>query len=43
LQGDRGAGALLRDAPCLPLSADAALDVDQAADLARAAYLLAYR
>jgi molybdenum cofactor cytidylyltransferase len=43
LHGDRGAGALLRDAPCLPLSADAALDVDQAADLARAAYLLAYR
>jgi len=36
LEGDRGAGALLRDAPALPLSPDAALDVDRAEDLARA-------
>lgn len=40
LPGDRGAGALLRDAPALPLSADAALDVDRAEDLARAQWLI---
>jgi molybdenum cofactor cytidylyltransferase len=43
LQGDRGAGALLHDAPWLPLSAEGALDVDQAADLAHAARLLTPR
>lgn len=40
LSGDRGAGALLHDAPALPLSPDTALDVDHAADLARAHALL---
>ena len=40
LSGDRGAGALLHDAPALPLSADAALDVDRAEDLLRAQILL---
>jgi molybdenum cofactor cytidylyltransferase len=39
--GDRGAGPLLRGAPALPLSADGALDVDCAEDLARAQVLLA--
>ena len=33
LSGDRGAGALLHDAPALALSAQAALDVDRAEDL----------
>ncbi len=41
LDGDRGAGTLLRGAPALALSADAALDVDCAEDLARAQILLA--
>jgi molybdenum cofactor cytidylyltransferase len=40
LSGDRGAGALLRDAPMLALSAQAALDVDRAEDLARAHTLI---
>ncbi len=40
LGGDRGAGALLRGAPALPLSETAALDVDRAEDLARAQALL---
>lgn len=40
LSGDRGAGALLRDAPFLPLTADQALDIDRPEDLARAAELL---
>jgi molybdenum cofactor cytidylyltransferase len=40
-RGDRGAGPLLRGAPALPLSADGALDVDCAEDLARAQVLLA--
>ena len=40
LDGDRGAGALLHDAPALTLSADAALDVDRAEDLARAQVLI---
>lgn len=33
--GDRGAGALLRGAPALALPADAAIDIDTPADLAR--------
>jgi molybdenum cofactor cytidylyltransferase len=41
LTGDRGAGALLRDAPTLPLTPDQALDIDTPADLARAERLLA--
>jgi molybdenum cofactor cytidylyltransferase len=41
MEGDRGAGALLRDAPALPLTADAALDIDRPEDLERAAILLA--
>lgn len=41
LSGDRGAGALLRDAPCLPLTADQALDIDRPEDLARALALIA--
>jgi molybdenum cofactor cytidylyltransferase len=36
LSGDRGAGALLRDAPALPLAGDAGLDVDTHGDLMRA-------
>ncbi|WP_353227883.1 NTP transferase domain-containing protein [Novosphingobium sp.] len=40
LTGDRGAGALLRGAPTLPLSTSAALDIDRAEDLARATALL---
>jgi molybdenum cofactor cytidylyltransferase len=40
LSGDRGAGALLRDAPFLPLAAEAALDIDHADDLARVQALL---
>lgn len=40
LAGDRGAGALLRDAPCLPLTADQALDIDRPEDLARALVLI---
>lgn len=36
LQGDRGAGALLRDAPFVPLAPEHALDVDRPEDLARA-------
>ncbi|MEO0031096.1 MAG: hypothetical protein RIS94_854 [Pseudomonadota bacterium] len=40
LSGDRGAGALLRDAPALPLPANAALDIDTPEDLARAEALL---
>jgi len=40
MTGDRGAGALLRDAPTLPLPADAALDIDHPADLERAARLI---
>ena len=43
LGGDRGAGALLHDAPALPLSAAAALDVDCAQDLARAQVLIGAR
>jgi molybdenum cofactor cytidylyltransferase len=39
LSGDRGAGALLADAPCLPLP-PGRLDVDRPEDLARAAGLL---
>ena len=41
LTGDRGAGALLRDAPSLPLTADQALDIDRPEDLARAMALIA--
>ena len=41
LTGDRGAGALLRDAPALPLPGHAALDIDRIEDLARATRLLA--
>ncbi|MBB3360228.1 MULTISPECIES: nucleotidyltransferase family protein [unclassified Novosphingobium] len=40
LTGDRGAGALLRDAPALALTAEQALDIDTPEDLARAAALL---
>ncbi|WP_179505524.1 MULTISPECIES: nucleotidyltransferase family protein [unclassified Sphingomonas] len=40
LTGDRGAGALLRDAPKLALTAEQALDVDTPEDLARAEALL---
>lgn len=40
LTGDRGAGALLRDAPTVPLTPDQALDIDTPADLARAERLL---
>lgn len=40
LSGDRGAGALLADAPCLPLPPGAELDVDRPEDLARAQSLL---
>lgn len=40
LSGDRGAGALLVDASCLPLPPGAELDVDRPEDLARAAGLL---
>jgi molybdenum cofactor cytidylyltransferase len=40
LEGDRGAGSLLRGAPWLALSAACALDVDQAEDLCRAEALL---
>lgn len=40
LSGDRGAGALLAGAPAIELSPDEALDIDTAADLARAAALL---
>ena len=40
LSGDRGAGALLAGAPCLPLPPGAELDVDRPEDLARAAALL---
>jgi molybdenum cofactor cytidylyltransferase len=36
LSGDRGAGALLRDAPALPLGGNAGLDVDTRGDLTRA-------
>ncbi len=43
LEGDRGAGALLRDAPALPLAADVALDVDRPVDLARVEALLKRR
>lgn len=43
LPGDRGAGALLRDAPCLPLSTDQELDIDRPEDLARAAQILGAR
>ncbi len=43
LHGDRGAGALLHDAPTVPLTSDEALDIDRAADLARATDLLALR
>jgi len=41
LAGDRGAGALLRDAPTLPLPDHAALDIDRAEDLMLAERLLA--
>lgn len=41
LTGDRGAGALLRDAPGLALSPDAAIDIDTPEDLARAEAALA--
>lgn len=37
LSGDRGAGALLRDAPALALAGDGGLDVDTHSDLVRAA------
>ena len=40
LQGDRGAGALLQDAPFLTLAADAALDIDHTEDLDQAEQLL---
>lgn len=40
LSGDRGAGALLAGAPCLPLPPGTELDVDRPEDLARAAGLL---
>jgi len=40
LTGDRGAGSLLQGAPWLPLSAQAALDVDRAQDLSRAEAVL---
>jgi len=40
LTGDRGAGALLRDAPALALTAAQALDIDTPEDLARAQALL---
>jgi len=40
LTGDRGAGALLRDAPTLALTAEQALDIDTPEDLARAETLL---
>lgn len=36
LTGDRGAGALLRDAPALALPHESALDIDTPADLVRA-------
>ncbi len=41
LTGDRGAGALLRDAPALALTAAQALDIDTPEDLARAQALRA--
>lgn len=41
LTGDRGAGALLRNAPHLTLPPDAELDIDTPEDLARAEALLA--
>lgn len=40
LEGDKGAAALLRDAPSIPLDEDLALDIDTPDDLARAALLL---
>jgi molybdenum cofactor cytidylyltransferase len=40
LDGDRGAGALLQDAPFIPLPAGAEIDIDCPDDLARAAALL---
>jgi molybdenum cofactor cytidylyltransferase len=40
VEGDRGAGALLRDAPGLRLPADAALDIDRPDDLLRAGRIL---
>lgn len=43
LQGDRGAGALLRDAPTIALSTDASLDVDRPEDLARAQVLIMHQ
>jgi molybdenum cofactor cytidylyltransferase len=41
MEGDRGAGGLLRDAPGLRLPADAALDIDRPGDLLRAQAILA--
>lgn len=41
LSGDRGAGALLRDAPFVTLAAEHALDIDTPADLVRAEAALA--
>lgn len=43
LEGDRGAGVLLRDAPFVALPMELALDVDTAGDLARAEGLLQAR
>jgi len=43
LEGDRGAGRLLRDAPTVPLAEEDALDVDTWEDLERARVLLAER
>lgn len=40
LDGDRGAGALLRDAPSIPLPDGAEIDIDCPEDLVRAAALL---
>lgn len=40
LSGDRGAGALLRDAPAIALSDRAAIDIDTPEDLARAESLI---
>lgn len=40
LEGDRGAAALLRHAPSIPLDEDDALDIDTTDDLARASRLL---
>jgi molybdenum cofactor cytidylyltransferase len=40
LQGDRGAGALLRDVPSVDLAEDLALDIDRPEDLQRAEDML---